>query len=349
MTRTGVTDNRDIARPSGAKAPAAVGASILALTVAAALGCGGSSTAPSRPPESGTFTMRGVVTDARTENVIAGASITFTRSGTVTTTTNFDGEFQSSVITGETSVRATADGYEPEARTLNVTADSTVNFALRAQPGATAPCGTAANRGNRLLPMLSNPLRGSFPHASFFDHDLPVSPGGIGEQLTSCGDRVTNAESIDGHDGHDWVMPAGTPVHAAAPGEVTFAGTVEPFACAALGRTVSDQLMVEILHPPAQVERFNTTYVHLSRVDVQVGQTVSEGQVIGLSGNTGCSTQPQLHFGVARLSNTNDGEPAQIDPYGWEGSGADPWARHPQGAGSFWLWKPGQAPLLQQP
>jgi murein DD-endopeptidase MepM/ murein hydrolase activator NlpD len=51
---------------------------------------------------------------------------------------------------------------------------------------------------------------------------------------------------------------------------------------------------------------------------VQEGAPVSEGTVIGLSGNTGCSGTPHLHFGVARSIDGNvDGNWVLIDPYGW--------------------------------
>jgi murein DD-endopeptidase MepM/ murein hydrolase activator NlpD len=104
-------------------------------------------------------------------------------------------------------------------------------------------------------------------------------------------------------------------------------------------------------------EYFLTSYAHMSTRVVEAGDKVTAGQLIGRSGDTGCSTAPHLHFGVERLSNTArslfHGSIAKlgevvIDPWGWDSpSGSDPWGTraYPLGAFSVNLWKPGYAPV----
>ncbi|HAZ27210.1 TPA: hypothetical protein DCY65_02680 [Candidatus Acetothermia bacterium] len=94
------------------------------------------------------------------------------------------------------------------------------------------------------------------------------------------------------HAGIDIPLFEGTRVYAAAPGRIVTAGWAEGFG-----------LLVVVDHG----EGYRTYYAHLSQFLVVVGQFVEMGQAIALSGNTGFSTGPHLHFEIRR-----DGAP--VDP-----------------------------------
>lgn len=85
------------------------------------------------------------------------------------------------------------------------------------------------------------------------------------------------------HTGVDMACPTGTPVTNMIAGKVSFAG----YSNAGYGYLV----VVE----NNGVQSF---YGHLSRIDVQVGQVVDAGTVVGATGNTGWSTGPHLHWEV---------------------------------------------------
>lgn len=85
------------------------------------------------------------------------------------------------------------------------------------------------------------------------------------------------------HAGIDWAVPTGTAVFASCGGTVVRAGWSGGYGYA-----------VYINHADGR----QTRYAHLSKVLVKVGQNVSQGQRIALSGNTGVSTGPHLHFEI---------------------------------------------------
>ena len=85
------------------------------------------------------------------------------------------------------------------------------------------------------------------------------------------------------HKGVDWATPTGTAVAASCGGTVAKAGWGSGYG-----------YVVYINHPDGR----QTRYGHLSKVLVSAGQTVSQGQRIALSGNTGVSTGPHLHFEI---------------------------------------------------
>lgn len=92
---------------------------------------------------------------------------------------------------------------------------------------------------------------------------------------------------VKGHFGVDYAAPVGTPIWAAAAGEIVFRGEK-----GGAGN------MVVLKHDGG----FQTVYMHLSKfADRQkVGMDVAQKTVIGYVGTTGLSTGPHLHFGVKR-------------------------------------------------
>jgi murein DD-endopeptidase MepM/ murein hydrolase activator NlpD len=83
------------------------------------------------------------------------------------------------------------------------------------------------------------------------------------------------------HLGVDYAAPIGTPVRGVGDGVVEFAGVQSGFGN-----------VVKIKHQ----NQISTVYAHLSRISVRTGQSVAQGQNLGLVGMTGWSTGPHLHF-----------------------------------------------------
>ncbi|MEU2772783.1 M23 family metallopeptidase [Streptomyces sp. NPDC007162] len=95
------------------------------------------------------------------------------------------------------------------------------------------------------------------------------------------------------HSGQDFAVPTGTEVAAAHGGTVVKAGGNGAGDGPAYGNAVV------IKHANGQYSQ----YAHLSRIDVRVGQVVKTGQHIALSGSTGNSTGPHLHFEIRKTPN----------------------------------------------
>ncbi len=225
----------------------------------------------------------------------------------------------------------------------------------RPPPGREAKLGAQRCSGqpgpkNQVLPVLQRPFDGHYPVLNLFDHDLPLvsdlKPVLEGDrELSYCGiDALGLAE---GFSGYAYAMPEGTPIFAAADGEVLRAGAAPAFNCVLTHRMVDDQLFVDVEHSTLGEIGFLTRYVHLAKLTVKAGDKVVAGQRLGVAGKSGCATTTALYFEVRRLTGTNNGRPVVVDPYGWDGPPADPWASHAEGAPSLYLWKPNEAPTLK--
>jgi len=83
------------------------------------------------------------------------------------------------------------------------------------------------------------------------------------------------------HLGVDYAAPTGTPVRSVGQGIVDVAGSQGGFGNVVMVKHASGQ---------------TTVYAHLSRINVKRGQSVMQGQTLGLVGATGWATGPHLHF-----------------------------------------------------
>ncbi|WP_425497764.1 M23 family metallopeptidase [Lysobacter arvi] len=96
--------------------------------------------------------------------------------------------------------------------------------------------------------------------------------------------RVYNGVPKSPHSGMDIAAPTGTPVQAPAAGVVTFAA---PDLYLTGGTLLLDH-----------GHGVSSNFLHLSRIDVKVGDRIQQGQVIGAVGATGRATGPHLHWGM---------------------------------------------------
>ena len=93
------------------------------------------------------------------------------------------------------------------------------------------------------------------------------------------------------HSGIDVAVPMGTPIRVAGAGSVVEASRDQEYG-----------LFVLVRHEGG----YETRYAHLSRIVVTVGKNLLAGEVIGLSGNSGRSSAPHLHFEITQRGQSID-------------------------------------------
>ncbi|MFE7122296.1 M23 family metallopeptidase, partial [Streptomyces sp. NPDC057654] len=114
----------------------------------------------------------------------------------------------------------------------------------------------------------------------------------------SAGFGGAGSHWANGHTGQDFAVPVGTPVRAIGAGTVVAVGCGDAFGISAV-----------IRHPGG----WYSQYAHLSTLYVAPGKRVRTGEWIALSGSTGNSTGPHLHFEVRKTPAYG----SAVDPVAW--------------------------------
>ncbi|WP_327373114.1 LysM peptidoglycan-binding domain-containing M23 family metallopeptidase [Streptomyces sp. NBC_01216] len=153
--------------------------------------------------------------------------------------------------------------------------------------------GSAETRGTRSAERTAVEAAPAAPQSSRASSSGWVAPvgGGISTPYRASGSMWSSGY----HTGVDFIASSGTSVKAVGPGTVYSAGW-----SGAYGNEVV------IRHADGTYSQ----YAHLSSLSVSAGQTVTGGQQVGLSGSTGNSTGPHLHFEIR----TTPSYGSDIDP-----------------------------------
>ncbi|CAN5149471.1 hypothetical protein BH24CHL7_BH24CHL7_00920 [soil metagenome] len=144
------------------------------------------------------------------------------------------------------------------------------------------------------------------------------APRGFGGFVVIDGDEI--------HDGLDLATYCGNKVRAAHDGTVLYAGRRfdDYMGYLGSGRAIYQRLERQgrINTLPIVViiddgNGYRSTYVHLSRADVEAGAEVRAGEVIGREGMTGYSTGCHLHYGLVRMDGPWQVVVPQLHPFGY--------------------------------
>jgi len=135
-----------------------------------------------------------------------------------------------------------------------------------------------------ILPAFSNIQEEEIENSSIMQAFLPIGLPIEGIVTSEFGYRIDpTSGNGHNHNGTDISLKIGTPVPATANGIVTVSKYSNSYG-----------YMVEVEH----LNGYSTVYAHNSELAVNVGDYVFKGDIVALSGNTGYSTGPHLHYEV---------------------------------------------------
>ncbi len=188
----------------------------------------------------------------------------------------------------------TQAGRAPAELTPTAAAQAAVSTATRL-PSATA--GPAGDPAPAATPSPTPCLAEECLITGAFFFSRPIAPPGVDTIDPSYRFGSTQGGQRDPHHGVEFLNPSGTPVLAAADGEVVVAGD-DRVQFYGLYSYFYGNLVVVKHRLPGLQEPLYTLYGHLSEIMVKEGQQVSRGQEIGKVGMSGIATGSHLHFEV---------------------------------------------------
>ena len=194
--------------------------------------------------------------------------------------------------TGPVNVRVTPPGAAALFERIRITPrDWPIERVNGVPPKTVSPPPAIARRIMQEQAEVSRARRASTDDVGFAEHFVWPVKGRISGRFGN--QRIYNGTPGSAHSGMDIAVPSGTPVAAPASGVVVLA---EPDLYLTGGT-----LLIDHGHG------IGSNFLHLSELDVRVGDRVEQGQIIGKVGATGRATGPHLHWGMTWYS-------VRIDP-----------------------------------
>lgn len=135
-------------------------------------------------------------------------------------------------------------------------------------------------------------------HDDGYKYDLPFEAGEKHLIWQGVGGKFSHSDDANYY-AYDFKMPIGTPVLAARDGKVV--DTIDEFTKGGIDKTLTyKKNYVYVQHSDGTIA--NYSHLQYKGALVHIGDTVQKGQKIALSGNTGYTTNPHLHFGVFKVT-----------------------------------------------